>query len=124
MTSSIPNSFSSDDLEQLLKNAITEEEVHQEDRRDDLSRDYLVPLASRLCDEATQHSSGPMIHKVMMLTMLTRLIEWHTQMGDRLYQEGNAESAIGWIRDAGKLQAAMSNVLEVSLGPDDFTIGE
>ena len=85
MTSSIPNSFSSDDLERMLKNAITEEEVHNQ--AGDVSDEYepeekeMIKLASRLCDEACEQSKGPMIHKVMMLTMLTRLIEWHTTIG-------------------------------------------
>ena len=126
MTSSIPNSFSADDLEQLLKNAVTEEEIHSQadDSSDNMSKDQMISLASKLCDQALEHFSGPMIHKAMMLTMLTRFIDWHTQMGERLLDEGRTDCAIGWFRDAGKLQAAMSNVIEVSLGPDDFTMNE
>lgn len=124
MTSSIPNSFSADDLEQLLKTAVTEDEIHNkaDDSSEDFSKERMINLASQLCDEALEHSSGPMIHKAMMLTMLTRFIDWHTMMGERLIKEGNIDSAIGWIRDAGKLQAAMTQVVEVSLGPDDFTL--
>ena len=123
MTSSIPEFASAAELEALLKDAVSEEEAQAEqiDSANDFSEERLKQLASDICDDACAKSAGPMIHKVIALTILSRLIDWHTNMGDRLYKDGESEQAIGWLRDAGKLQAAMSQILEVHLGPDDFT---
>lgn len=126
LTSSIPSSFSSDDLQQLMKAAAEradEEtcECSDNDSTHDFSEEHLTQLASDICDEACERSHGPMIHKVIVLTILTRLIDWHTQNGLQLIQEGEERPGVGWLRDAGKLQAALSQVLEVQLGHDDFT---
>ena len=123
MTSSIPEFASAAELEALLKDAVSEEEAQAEqiESATDFSEERLKQLASDICDDACAKSAGPMIHKVIALTILSRMIDWHTQMGDRLYEEGESMQAIGWLRDAGKLQAAMSQIVEVHLGPDDFT---
>ena len=117
MTSSIPNSFSSEDLEALLKDAPAEKEV---DNTQNFSKDYIIQLASDICDEMVQKSHGPLIHKVVALTILARLQSWHTDIGEGRIQDGEG-SGIGWMLDAGKLQAAGQLLESVSLGEDDFT---
>lgn len=123
LTSSIPSSFSSDELQRLLDDA-KERDTNTScecDSLHDFSEDHLTQLACDICDEAIERSHGPMIHKVIVLTILSRMIDWHSQIGEKLIEDGNIPHATGWIRDAGKLQACMSQMLEVQIGDEDFT---
>ena len=121
--SNIPSSLSGDDLEKLMqaaqeKSAEIAAEL-AEDNTENFSEEYLNKLAADICDDATDRSHGPLIHKAMALTILTRMIEWHTEVGVKLIEDGETEAGAGWLRDAGKLQAAMSQFLEVQLGGED-----
>ena len=78
MTSSIPNSFSQEDLQRMLENAQAEPEV---DNTENLSKDYMINLASQICDEMMERSHGPLIHKIVALTILSRLESWHNNIG-------------------------------------------
>ena len=118
MTSSIPNSFSRDDLERMLENA--QEEAPEVDNTQNFSEEYMVKLASEICDEMMDRSRGPLIHKIVALTILQRLEGWHNNIGmERLKEEDN--SGVGWIMDAGKCQSARMLLETVDLGSDDFT---
>ena len=61
----------------------------------------------------------PMFAKVVALELINKLTDWHTARGEKEFEDGNPECAVGWLRDAGKLQAAMSSLVEVAL-PDDY----
>lgn len=125
MTSSIPNSFSQDDLEKMLESAIKEDETCScGGDHSDNSRERLSKLAAKICDDANEHCDGPMLHKIIALTILSRLINWHTNIGVTRLTEDGCDSGVSWLRDAGKLQAAMSLLIEVDLGPEDFTCTE
>ena len=117
MTSSIPNSFSSDDLKALLETAQSEPEV---DNTRNYDKDYMIQLASDICDEMMERSYGPLIHKIVALTILNRLEGWHTNISAERMSDDDP-SGIGWAKDAGKLQAAAMLLETVSLGSDDFT---
>ena len=119
MTSSIPSSLSGDDLEKLMQAAQEKSAESAEDNTENFSEEYLNKLACEICDDATDRSHGPLIHKAMALTILSRMIEWHTEVGVKLFEDGDTEAGAGWLRDAGKLQAAMSQFLEVQLGGED-----
>ena len=117
MTSSIPNSFSQDDLQRMLENAQAEPEV---DNSHNFSEDYMIQLASDICDEMMERSHGPLIHKIVALTILGRLESWHNNIGvERLSNDDT--SGVGWIMDAGKCQSARMLLETVDLGSDDFT---
>ncbi len=117
MTSSIPNSFSQEDLQRMLENAQAEQEV---DNTHNYSEDYMVQLASDLCDEMMERSHGPLIHKLVALTILNRLEGWHNNIGMERLKEDDT-SGVGWIMDAGKCQSARMLLETVDLGADDFT---
>lgn len=117
MTSSIPNSFSQDDLQRMLENAQAEPEV---DNTRNYDKGYLIDLASQICDEMMERSYGPLIHKVVALTILARLQSWHQDIGEGRIKDDEG-GGIGWMLDAGKLQAAGQLLESVSLGDDDFT---
>ncbi len=61
----------------------------------------------------------PMFAKIVALELLNKLTDWHTARGEDEINDGNVQCGIGWCRDAGKLQAAMSNLIEVQL-PNDY----
>ena len=118
MTSSIPNSFSRDDLERMLENA--QSEAPEVDNTQNFSEKYMIKLASEICDEMMERSRGPLIHKVVAMTILQRLEGWHNNIGmERLKEEDT--SGVGWIMDAGKCQSARMLLETVDLGSDDFT---
>ena len=117
MTSSIPNSFSQDDLQRMLENAQAEPEV---DNTENFSEDYMIQLASEICDEMMERSRGPLIHKIVALTILGRLESWHNNVGVERLKDDDT-SGVGWIMDAGKCQSARMLLETVDLGSDDFT---
>ena len=117
MTSSIPNSFSQDDLQRMLENAQAEPEV---DNSHNFSEDYMIQLASEICDEMMERSHGPLIHKIVALTILGRLESWHNNIGVERLKDDDT-SGVGWIMDAGKCQSARMLLETVDLGSDDFT---
>ena len=120
LTSSIPNSFSSEDLERLLENAPTEETMPT--KVEDMDPDEISDFAAKLVDDSLQYCNGPLLHKVMALTIISRLIEWHTNIGVAQFEHDSPESGVSWLRDAGKLQAALSQLREVGVGDSDFTV--
>ena len=115
----IPDSVSFEQLNNALNEAPSEPEV-QEKGAGDYTQEELIETASKYVDEALDACKDPMVHKLMVLMVLNKFIDWHTQVGlkDTLGHEG---TMVSWLRDAGKLQAASTLVMDVSLGDDDFT---
>ena len=120
MTSSIPSSFSSEDLQRMLDDKLAEREVETEDTSIQEKIEY---IAQQALAEAAESAEGaaPVAHKVMALMICDRFVQWHSNVAQRLIEEGDLESAISWARDAGKFQAIMDILLSVTVGPDDFT---
>jgi len=121
LTSSIPNSFSADDLSKMLESAPKEADVPDTTPSDEeLSELEMIELAGKICDDSGDLTEGPMLHKLIALTIIKRLTYWHQKTGELQWDE-NSDLASAWIRDAGKLQAAMQILQSVSLGNEDFT---
>jgi len=124
LTSSIPNSFSADDLSKMLESAPKEADVPDTTPSDEeLSELEMIELAGKICDDSGDLTEGPMLHKLIALTIIKRLTYWHQKTGELQWDE-NSDLASAWIRDAGKLQAAMQILQSVSLGDEDFTCPE
>ena len=127
MTSSIPSGFSFEDLEALLENAVPDNDDCDSDcdcnldDRDDVSEERITKLAAKICDDANEFARGPLLHKVIALTIISRLITWHKAIGDNLIADGEIEAGTAWHRDAGQLQTVGMTLANVGLGPDDFT---
>ena len=127
MTSSIPSGFSFEDLEALLENAVPDNDDCDSDcdcnldDRDDVSEERITKLAAKICDDANEFASGPLLHKVIALTILSRLITWHKSIGDSQVADGEICCGTAWHRDAGQLQIAAMALENVGLGDDDFT---
>ena len=120
MTSSIPESFSMDDLEKALETAVPDiVDIHNEDK--ELSPEFIESVALEALDAATEKCPDPLVHKVMAMMVISRMVDWHKGVAMRQLEEGNRESMGAWMRDAGKFQAVMDILCSIAIGPDDFT---
>ena len=55
------------------------------------------------------------------MSILDRMVEWHTNVSQSLIEQGETRSAIGWARDAGKFQAALNILSTIQVSDDDLT---
>ena len=126
MTASVPDSFNLDDLSAMLENAPQEEELHtaNNDDKQEHTPEYIEKVVQDTLELATEKCKDPLVHKVMMMAICSRMIEWHTQVAMAQFEESNEKSGICWLRDAGKFQAMMDSLVNISIGPDDFTCVE
>lgn len=119
MTFSIPDSFSTQELERMLEDALPEPEVSTDPANQ--SPEYISEIADEAIQLATSKSAGPLVHKIMLINIVDTMIQWHTAMAQNLIEEGHTTSAIAWLRDAGKFQAIANILSTVSVDTDDFT---
>ena len=122
MSDNIPESISLETLAALQAEAPKEQEPEAPKKGDGpydgLTKGQLIDLSDEMLKVSIEKCGDPMVHKIMALSILSKMIEWHTHMGSE--EEGKA--AVAWLRDAGKLQAAMQLLHSVSFGPDDFCV--
>ena len=108
----------------MLESAPKEAEVSDTTpTTEELDADELIELAGKICDDTADLAKGPLLHKLIALTILKRLGFWHQSVGEKRWDD-DSEIASAWIRDSGKLQAAMQILESVSLGDSDFTCPE
>ena len=119
MTSSIPDAFSTEELQRMLAEAQPEPEVTTDP--DLQSQEYICEIAQEAIDLACAKSSGPMVHKVMLFQILSNFVEWHNKVAKNKFEDGEFDCGAAWLRDAGKFQACMNILSNVTVGPDDFT---
>jgi hypothetical protein len=120
MTSSLPDGMSMAQLKELMNNAPEEPSQPVPTPFGGKSQKELCDISAQYLTAAQEDCHHPMVHKVMALTVIRQFIDWHTQCGDNLMSQA-PEQAIGWLRDAGKLQAAYEQLAGVCFGEDDFT---
>ena len=122
MTSSIPNSFSSDDLSKLLESAPKEAEIQSSDEYETPEIEAMENLADEMLNSiADTGFSAPLVHKVIAMKVIARMVEWHTTMGVHMMEEEDKDCAISWLRDAGKFQSMFNELMSISVGRDDYT---
>ena len=122
MTSSIPDSFSMDELSNMLENAPQEEELHATEK--EITPDFIEKVAMDALDKASEECPDPLTHKVMAMIVISRMVDWHKHVAMRQLEEGNRESMGAWMRDAGKFQAVMDILTSIAIGPNDFTCSQ
>ena len=120
---STPDSISTADLIALSQEAQEREEAdklaNQGPFPNGMSENrYHTEVTERLA-ELHNDLCHPMFAKIVSLELLNKLVIWHSDRADQEYADGRPEAGICWARDAGKLQAAMSQIMEVVL-PDDY----
>jgi hypothetical protein len=121
MSTSVPDGISFADLEKLAKDAPDDSAiVPTKGPYNGLTEDQLKDLVDahlELIHEACPH---PMFAKAVIWRLISNMMNWHTEAGIIQMTDGDPESAVCWLRDAGKFQA-MANLLQtINIGPDDF----
>ena len=112
----IPDSFNPEQLQELLDTAEPEAPKYDPE---DTSAEYMEERASEIETILEEMHAGPLLPKVVVVRILNHMIQWHTDVGVDRFKSDEDESGVAWMRDAGKLQAALGQVLEVTLGQDD-----
>lgn len=121
-TPQIPDGFSSDDLQVLLENAVSEETAQAESaasKDGPYSEMSIVDCAHKHLNAMTDEINDPIVHKAAIIQILTNMIGWHTQVALNKIAEDDTECATGWMRDAGKFQAMLDIITSISLGAND-----
>lgn len=113
-----PDGISFADLQGMLEDAPKEADAPVVAETDEQQR--LEEIADRYLTLASEEAKGPLIHKLMMVMVLSNLIDWHKGVGERMLEEGETESGLAWLRDAGKCQAMMDIIYTIQCGSDDF----
>ena len=123
MTSSIPESFNLDQLSELLENAPSEDDLHTpaSNEEKEITPEFIDDCAMKALDFATELCSDPLVHKVMMMMIASRMVEWHTSIGQKQFDADEEMSGICWLRDAGKFQAMLDSLVNIGVGPNDHT---
>ena len=131
MTQSVPDSFSMDELSNLLENAPQEEDLHAEncscndcDDKQEYTPEFIEKVAQETLEEASERCPDPLVHKVMAMMIIHRMVDWHKHVAQRQLDDGNKLSMGAWMRDAGKFQACMDILCNIAVGPDDFTCSQ
>ena len=119
MSTSVPDGISFSDLEKLAKQA-SEETSSPKGPYDGLDKDELVELVEAIVDATHEKCGHPMVAKVMIIDIVTRLLNWHSKSGIDASKEGETIAGMMWHRDAGKLQSILCLIDSISMGPDDF----
>ena len=119
----VPDSISFSNLKELLEDAPSEEvQATNEDKGiliDGKTPDQVMDIAHDIVTDALSKVGDPIIHKAMVVTILNKLVEWHTSIGQD-HSKDDLNCSTAWLRDAGKLQACMNILMTISLGGEDF----
>ena len=123
MTSSnIPDGISFADLQNLARDAQPEGGSKKCDGPyNGMSEDQFRKGIDQMLVELHRKFDHPMAAKYIIMESLQALMLWHTKRGQHEFEDGDDQSGVCWLRDAGILQAAMQNVHNVSL-PDDWMV--
>ena len=125
MTASVPNGFSTEDLQAMLDSAPKEDDMHKPAEDENSSKEELImDAADKALDSIDDELQGPVVHKVIAMKVITQMIMWHTSYGKHLMEDGQTDTGVAWLRDAGKFQAILSLLQDMTVGPDDFTCEE
>lgn len=127
MTSSIPDSFSMDELSNLLENAPQEEDLRAQHSDDcpgcpecEITEDRITLAAHQGLELMCERIDDPVVHKAALLQICNNMVGWHTRVGENAHERGDTDCGTAWSRDAGKWQAIMDIAMSISLGPNDF----
>lgn len=117
----IPDSISSDDLEELMASAVADNSTKPSV---ELTHDELEELAHKTIEQVADDLNGAqacLVHKMMLHIMSMRMVEFHSRVSHQLAEDGDATGALAWGRDGGKFQAVLNIISTVSCSDDDPT---
>ena len=115
--SDFPESISLEALENLQEKATKEPDRKVDGPYDGLTKGELITYVEEIMQETIAKCGDPMLHKVLMLEILSKMVQWHTAFAE----EKECNSPESWYKDAGKLQACMGILMSISMSDADFT---
>ena len=120
-SSAIPDGISFADLQKLAENAPDDSAiVPTKGPYAGLNEEELKDLVDTWLENMHETNGHPMFAKAIVWRIISNMIDWHTTAGEHQFEKGDTESAVCWLRDAGKFQS-MTNILHtINIGPDDF----
>ena len=131
MTSSIPDSFSTSDLEAMLESAPKEDELKAQHSDDcpgcpecEITEEKITAAAHEGLELMCKLIDDPIVHKAALMQVCNNMVQWHTKVGQRQFADSEEACGTAWMRDAGKWQAIMDIAMSISLGPNDFFVAE
>ena len=120
-TPGIPDGMSFSDLQALMANAPSEEQVQKPDTSNEDYREKVERIAETHLQAAIEEFDDPMVHKLMVIQALCNFIDWHSKVAEIKFEEGEMQQGSAWLKDAGKFQACLNILFNVTVGPEDFT---
>jgi hypothetical protein len=124
MSTSVPDGISFSDLEALISDAPTDivDQVNEHsDECPGCSECDLDTLVTKALDAFEAVSPEPTVAKAAVMSIINRMVAWHSTVAEAHIEEGETESAIGWARDAGKFQACLNILTTISVSDSDPT---
>ena len=124
MTSSIPDGFSLEQLQQMMENAPSECSDHNEDNC--TCGGPVTPEQKRILsdvkeaiDRVNMRYQDPAVMKMAAMTALTTLADWHKEVAEKNFEDDNIQG-LGWAMDARSLEICMLTLSRVNVGPNDW----
>ena len=120
MSTSVPDGISFSDLESLIENAPIEIVAREVDDESS-SNCELHDRVNAALEAFETVADDALTAKAAVMAIIDRMIAWHSNVSQSLIEQGEAESAIGWARDAGKFQAIYNILSTIQVADDDPT---
>ena len=117
MTSSIPDSISSEALEDLMSDAKTERPctpMRESDPKTQVAR--VVDVIEELSDEWGTVFS----YKLIADYCIHQLFQHHKEVATQHFKDGNEPVSAAWSRDAGQFQVMGATLRNIICGTEDF----
>ena len=126
MSTSVPDGISFADLQALAKDAPDEaDNVPTDGPFNGFSEDELKDLVDTWLENMHETNGHPMFAKAIVWRIISNMVAWHTAAGEQQFKDGETQSAVCWLRDAGKFQAMLDILMTIHVGDGDFiTPGE
>ena len=117
--SSIPDGLSTSDLEKLMETAQPDSSITIE-----MTPREMRKFVADEIEELTDKFGTIFGYKCVAMYCIQMMRAYHDDAALEQMKAGEFQSASAWSRDAGKCQAAFSDVLEINCGPQDFTFSD
>ena len=113
----IPNSFSTEDLQNAMKKATKEKDTKLSAKE---YQEKIVEIAERHVTSAFNELADPVLHKAMAVLILQQLCTYHEQRAVHALEKEQPQVAGLWARDLGQLMASLKIIQNTSVDQKDF----
>lgn len=123
----IPDSFTVEELNERLLDAIPEEVAHHVELQEtlhgsqQLSDKEVLDNALTIIRESARKCDSPILNKVILHEICKLMLEWHSKTSYSAFEQMDPIQALSWARDAGKFQAILNILETIEVTDSDFT---